>query len=220
MIKILIGSLFTALVIILIILGLVNYNSRYSDVPDKDRFSFLNQFPYELQDNPTMKYNLLFKIIASLVGACYAVFGMYLFFFVDPYAFKSITEVILGIIFIVIGLNIFFEFSITLKNYKMHLISSSSLFALTVCNYALFGYYILIEKSNQFPIALSYVLFVVAAGLLASLIFTPLKRWMYLEKEEKDGTVKYYRKRISILPFMEWIFLSANVLLIIILTIF
>ena len=81
-----------------------------------------------------MKYNLLFKIIASLVGACYAVFGMYLFFFVDPYAFKSITEVILGIIFIVIGLNIFFEFSITLKNYKMHLISSSSLFALTVCN--------------------------------------------------------------------------------------
>ena len=43
---------------------------------------------------------------------------------------------------------------------------------------------------------------------------------MYLEKEEKDGTVKYYRKRISILPFMEWIFLSANVLLIIILTIF
>ena len=31
MIKILIGSLFTALVIILIVLGLVNYNSRYSD---------------------------------------------------------------------------------------------------------------------------------------------------------------------------------------------
>ena len=62
-----------------------------------------------------MKYNLLFKIIASLVGACYAVFGMYLFFFVDPYAFKSITEVILGIIFIVIGLNIFFEFSIKVR---------------------------------------------------------------------------------------------------------
>ena len=68
--------------------------------------------------------------------------------------------------------------------------------------------------------ALAYVLFVLGASLLASLIFTPLKRWMYLEKEEKDGTVKYYRKRISILPFMEWIFLSANVLLIIILTIF
>ena len=62
MIKILIGSLFTALVIILIVLGLVNYNSRYSDTPDKDKFSFLNQFPYELQDNPTMKYNLIFKI--------------------------------------------------------------------------------------------------------------------------------------------------------------
>ena len=126
MIKILIGSLFTALVIILIVLGLVNYNSRYSDTPDKDKFSFLNQFPYELQDNPTMKYNLIFKIFASLVGASYAVFGMYLFFFVDPYAFKSITEIILGIIFIIIGVNIFFEFNITLKNYKLHLITSSS----------------------------------------------------------------------------------------------
>ena len=220
MIKILIGSLFTALVIILIVLCLVNYNSRYSDTPDKDKFSFLNQFPYELQDNPTMKYNLIFKIFASLVGASYAVFGMYLFFFVDPYAFKSITEIILGIIFIIIGVNIFFEFNITLKNYKLHLITSSSLFALTVCNYALFGYYILIESNNQFPIALSYVLFVIAAGLLASLIFTPLKKWMYLEKEEKDGTVRYYRKRISILPIMEWIFLLSNVLLIILLTIF
>ena len=67
MIKILIGSLFTALVIILIVLGLVNYNSRYSDTPDKDKFSFLNQFPYELQDNPTMKYNLIFKIFASFI---------------------------------------------------------------------------------------------------------------------------------------------------------
>lgn len=228
MIKILIGSLFTALVIILIVLGLVNYNSRYSDTPDKDKFSFLNQFPYELQDNPTMKYNLIFKIFASLVGASYAVFGMYLFFFVDPYpyTFKNITEIVLGIIFIVIGVNIFFEFNISLKNYKLHLITSSSLFALTVCNYVLVGYYILfngyvlVEASNQFPIALSYVLFVIAAGLLASLIFTPLKKWMYLEKEEKDGTVRYYRKRISILPIMEWIFLLSNVLLIILLTIF
>ena len=67
MIKILIGSLFTALVIILIVLGLVNYNSRYSDTPDKDKFSFLNQFPYELQDNPTMKYNLIFKIYSLLI---------------------------------------------------------------------------------------------------------------------------------------------------------
>ena len=80
--------------------------------------------------------------------------------------------------------------------------------------------HILIESNNQFPIALSYVLFVIAAGLLASLIFTPLKKWMYLEKEEKDGTVRYYRKRISILPIMEWIFLLSNVLLIILLTIF
>lgn len=216
MIKLIIGLVVVVLSILLIVLGLVNYNTRYSDTPDKDNFSFLNQFPYEMQDNPTMKYSLWFKILASLLGAGYASFGMYLFYFVNPYDYKSLAEIILGIIFIINGITIFSLFAISLKNYRLHLISTSSLFAFTVCNYVLFGYYILMEANDRYPVATSYVLFVFGAALLASLIFTPLKRWMYLEKEEKDGTVRYYRKKICILPLMEWIFLLSDILLVLI----
>lgn len=219
MIKLIICGLLIALAVIIVILGLVNYSTRYSDTPDKDNFSFLNQFPYELQDNPTMKYNLYFKIVASLFGAAFATFGMYIFFFADPYAGKTITEIILGIIFIILGIILFGEFSITLKNYRLHLITTSSLFAFTVCNFLLYGYYILAEAELLYSSVLAYILFALAAILLASLIFTPLKKWMYLEKEEKDGSIHYYRKRISILPLMEWIFILANILMVFLITI-
>ena len=210
MIKYIISLIIILFAIGVVVLGIVNYNSRYSELPNKDSFSFLNQFPYEMQDNETMKYNLPFKLLTALFGASYAVFGMYLFFFSNAY----------GSIFIILGISIFCNFVISLKNYRQHLFNISLLFALTVINYIYLGFFILLGVRPLYNTALAYVLFVLGASLLASLIFTPLKRWMYLEKEEKDGTVKYYRKRISILPFMEWIFLSANVLLIIILTIF
>ncbi|CDC45632.1 unknown [Firmicutes bacterium CAG:449] len=220
MIKYIISLIIILFAIGVVVLGIVNYNSRYSELPNKDSFSFLNQFPYEMQDNETMKYNLPFKLLTALFGASYAVFGMYLFFFSNAYGYRSFHEYILGSIFIILGISIFCNFVISLKNYRQHLFNISLLFALTVINYIYLGFFILLGVRPLYNTALAYVLFVLGASLLASLIFTPLKRWMYLEKEEKDGTVKYYRKRISILPFMEWIFLSANVLLIIILTIF
>ena len=46
------------------------------------------------------------------------------------------------------------------------------------------------------------------------------ERLVYLEKEEVDGRITYHRKRISILPFMEWIFILVNVLLVVLLMIF
>ena len=46
MIKLIICGLLIALAVIIVILGLVNYSTRYSDTPDKDNFSFLNQFFY------------------------------------------------------------------------------------------------------------------------------------------------------------------------------
>ena len=53
----------------MIFVGIANYNSRYSDLPQKDGYSFLNQFPYELQNNETMKYSSIFRVIAALFGA-------------------------------------------------------------------------------------------------------------------------------------------------------
>ena len=220
MIKYIVSLIFIFLSVCIVILGIMNYNSRYSDTPDKEPFSFLNQFPYELQDNPTMKYNFLFRIIAALLGGSYICFGCYLFWFKDMYGLKNIHDYILGVLMTVNGIAIFSEFVITLKAYRKHLMFTSLLFSLTVMIYAYLGFYVLIDARKLHPQILAYIVLILAAALLASLIFTPLKRWMYLEKEEEDGRITYHRKRLSILPFMEWIFLASNVLLIILLTIF
>ena len=67
---------------------------------------------------------------------------------------------------------------------------------------------------------LAIVLFVIAGILLLTLIISPLKKWMYLEKKEENGIITYHRKKLSILPFMEWVFLGADLLLVILLALF
>lgn len=220
MIKYIISLILILILVALIVVGIVNYNSRYSDTPDKESFSFLNQFPYELQDNSTMKYNFAFRMLASLFGAVFASFGIYLFYFRDIYLYKSLAEYISGIIFIVVGIAMYLSFVLTIKNYKVHLINTSILFSFTMINYIIVGIYILTDISHTYSNGLAYMLFVFAILMLLSLIFAPLKRWAYLEKEDKDGTIHYFRKKLSILPFMEWVFIVSNVLLVILLTLF
>lgn len=220
MIKYIISLVLILILVSLIIVGVLNYNSRYSSTPDKDSFSFLNQFPYELQANETMKYNLVFRVLASLFGACFAAFGMYVFYFKDITMYKGLAEYFSGAFFIVLGISMYLTFVLSINNYKLHLANTSIMFSFTMINYVVVGIYIITDIRNTYSNGLGYLLFVVAICLLASLIFTPLKRWAYLEKEEKDGTVHYYRKKLSILPFMEWIFIISNVLLVVLLTLF
>lgn len=220
MLSCILGLVFVFLFVLTIVIGIVNYNSRYSDTPDKEPFSFLNQFPYELQDNETMKYNLIFRIIVALMAGSYILFGINEFFFVNLHEIKLAHDYILGIIFIIIGLSMFFSFVLNLKRYNEHLIVSSILFGLTVVLCAYLGFFILIDERELYSPILAYIMFVIAALLLATLIISPLKRWMYLEKEEKDGRVTYHRKHISILPLIEWIFLVVNVLIVILITFF
>lgn len=215
--KIVMSFLVLFLFVILITIGVSNYNTRTVLDNDKQSFSFLNQFPYEMQDNVTMKLNFLVRVIASLFGAFVACYGFY-FFLIDGSYHKTLPEYISSCLFLIIGISIFLQFVISLKNYNLHLICSSLSFAFTVVNYVICGIFILSE--DRYSNFIAYILFVVAFVLLILLFVTPLKRWGYLEKEEVDGTVRYYRKKISILPFMEWIFILSNVLLILMLGIF
>ncbi len=215
--KIVMSFLVLFLFVILITIGVSNYNTRTVLDDDKQSFSFLNQFPYEMQDNVTMKLNFLVRVIASLFGAFVACYGFY-FFLIDGSYHKTLPEYISSCLFLIIGISIFLQFVISLKNYNLHLICSSLCFSFTVINYVICGIFILNE--DRYSNALAYILFVVAFVLLVLLLVTPLKRWGYLEKEEVDGTVRYYRKKLSILPFMEWIFILSNVLLILMLGIF
>lgn len=221
MIRYILALIFILLFVIMIFVGIANYNSRYSDLPQKDGYSFLNQFPYELQNNETMKYSSIFRVIAALFGASFIVFGVYLFMFKDMYnVIKIMHDYVLGILFIIDGVSMFSIFTLTLKKYRPHLIMTSLLFASTITLFAYLGFFVFVDPREIYNITLGIISFVIAAALLVSLIVTPLKKWMYLEKEEVDGRITYHRKRISILPFMEWLFILVNVLLVVLLIIF
>lgn len=221
MIRYILALIFILLFVVMIFVGIANYNSRYSDLPQKDGYSFLNQFPYELQNNETMKYSSIFRVIAALFGASFIVFGVYLFMFKDMYnVIKIMHDYVLGILFIIDGVSMFSIFTLTLKKYRPHLIMTSLLFASTITLFAYLGFFVFVDPREIYNITLGIIAFVIAAALLVSLIVTPLKKWMYLEKEEVDGRITYHRKRISILPFMEWLFILVNVLLVVLLIIF
>ena len=108
---------------------------------------------------------------------------------------------------------------ISLKYYHIHLIVSALCFGLTVINYVICGIFVLTD-THMYSNVLAYFLFALALILLIVLIVSPLKRWMYLEKEEKDGTTRYYRNKIAVLPFMEWLFILSNVILVLLLGVF
>jgi len=221
MIKYILALLFILMFVVMLIVGMGNYNSRYSDLPQKDSYSFLNQFPYELQNNETMKYSAIFRIIAALFGAAFAVFGVYLFIFKDMYStVKIMHDYVLGILFVICGVSIFSIFTLSLKKYRQHLIMTSILFASTITLFAYLGFFVFVDPRELYHLSLGIICFIIAAALLTSLFVTPLKKWMYLEKEEVDGRITYHRKRISILPLMEWIFIFVNVLLVILLMVF
>ncbi len=203
-----------------VIIGIVNFNSRYSNTPDKYSYSFFNQFPYEMQDDTSMKYSWLLKLMVTLFSLSYALFGIYSFWLDGLDGYKPISDYMISVIFILIAFSIISEFFITLKNYKLHLIASSILFSGTCALYIYIGLYVLLSFKNNYHTSLAYLLLVLGGVMLVSLFIAPLRRWIYLEKEDKNGEVVYHRKKFSILPFMEWAFMAMDIVLVILLAIF
>ena len=205
--------------ILVVVFGFINYKSQFNENEDEvESYSFLNCFPYEMQDNPKMKYSLIFRLAASLLGASIAVFGIYQFLIEFIYKGILIHNIILALLFIINGLSIFLLNVLTMKNYKAHLVFASLLFVLTILLNFYLGYFVIIDLYEMYHEVYIYIFFIIGVTLLISIFVTPLKKWMYLAKVEKDGEISYKRKRIAILPIMEWIFIFVNILLCIIIS--
>ena len=52
--KLIFALICIVLLIAVIVFGVFNYNSRKTEDFNKESFSFLNQFPYEMQNDNTM----------------------------------------------------------------------------------------------------------------------------------------------------------------------
>lgn len=220
MIRFIISLLICLLSVLTLICGLINYNSRNTKDDEKESFSFLNQFPYEMQGDESMRYNAIVKILSTLVALGVATFGVIVFWLNGVGGYKPISDYVISILFCFVAFAIVSEFNITLANYKFHLFSTATLFAGSTSLYIYVGLFSILDFRKMFYSALSYILLSIGAIMLLSLFVVPLKRWMYLEKEEKNGEITYHRKRLSILPFMEWLFIFFDVLLIVLITIF
>lgn len=220
MTSILLMIITVVLAIGLIALGLFNYNSQFENNVERESYSFLNMFPYELQDKPKMKYSLFFRFVVVLFSISIIVFAFLEFFFLNIDGFKTIHDYLIGSLLSLLGITIIGIFHLDLTKYKFHLLSTSLLFTLTFILYVYVGLFTFIDPRSTYNEALGYILFIIAGCILLTLIFSPLKRWMYLEKKEENGQITYHRKHLSILPFMEWIFLGLDVLLIILIALF
>ena len=197
----------------LIVFGLLNYASINNGEYQNEKFSFLNQFPYELTSNDTSKYQLLVKLLAAIFGGSFAVFGIYQFIGLNMYGAKIVNDYVLGVIYILIGVSIFLEFVWTLKDYKKHIITSASMFSLTIGLCFYLGYFVIVDPRLTFHSSLIYICFGLGLILLVTLIVLPFKKWMYLEKKEEDGSISYQRKKVAILPFTEWMFILINIII-------
>ena len=167
-----------------------------------------------------MKYSLFFRFVVVLFSISIIVFAFLEFFFLNIDGFKTIHDYLIGSLLSLLGITIIGIFHLDLTKYKFHLLSTSLLFTLTFILYVYVGLFTFIDPRSTYNEVLGYILFIIAGCILLTLIFSPLKRWMYLEKKEENGQITYHRKHLSILPFMEWIFLGLDVLLIILIALF
>ncbi len=220
MISLILMLITVVLAITVVVFGLYNYQSQFVNPLDKENFNFLNEFPYEMQDNEKMKHNSIFRILVSLYSSSFLVFGLNEFFFLSIEGSKSVHDYIIGSIFVVTAIATLCLFMLDLTKYKQHLFITSVIFTLTVILYVYCGLFVYIDFRHTYNEILAIVLFVIAGILLLTLIISPLKKWMYLEKKEENGIITYHRKKLSILPFMEWVFLGADLLLVILLALF
>ena len=213
---------FIIMIIILIIFLLVslnNFSFGKGNINSKEKYSFLNQFPFELCDESKSSAPLFTKVLAALFGASFSIFGAYTFFSLNMYNAKIMQDYVMGALLLITGIVIFLLFVWDLKDYVKHLIVTSILFVITAINYIYFGLFVLMDPRELFHPALIYICFTIGILIVLCLLILPFKNWMYLEKDDKDGIIKYHRQKVSLLPLSEWIGILLNLIFAIIIVI-
>ncbi len=204
-----IGYLIMALCVVVafifvILFGTLNYKMTY-----QKKYSFLQNFPYEFNDNIRMKLRPLMIILYGTFIAVLASFYIYVFKDLGYTIYK--IEIALGALVSLLTLVLFM---VRILTDQIHVILSSIYFAMSTIHTAFLGYANLVFNIYVINDALPYLLFALCLIQLI-LIFNPkLKKWMNLETDENGMEI---RPKIFILAFTEWLFLFINVLQVILL---
>lgn len=194
------------------IVGRINYKQN-----KQEKYSYLNQFPYELQNNSLMKYNFYYRFTLSLFFSSLMVLALFTFLFSGI----IFLEKVFAIILVLNSLFTYLMMTTDMKNYKVHVLASVMVFTLTIASYLFMSYLQFRHPDNNFYQPLIYVCLVIGI-ILICLVFLPyLKKWMYLKKnKDANGNEVFSRGKVFFLSLIEWIFILSEVLFYILITIF
>lgn len=177
----------------------------YRTEDKKLSFSFLNCFPYEVVTNYRERIWIL------VIGAIFVMFAgqSYIVTFVQCHNFLYQSVMYLAIVSYIVFLG---NFTFGLDHYKTHIIMDLVSFLTQIA--ASVTVFIAVLTNNIYPGEINFVIAVimgVVGILLFLLLFIPqLKKWMYLDKCERDGKTIYVRPKYCALSIVEWVFFIAG----------
>lgn len=203
-ISILIMTLFLS--VVLIYMGVFFFRFQ-----QKRKFSFLQEFPYELTTTIPVKMYPIYVGVGGLFSLGYMSMGFFLF----PYPSVAMNLLLL-ISWALTGMLLFLMFIIDMKEIKVHLLLDTLLFALSVLNYLLLATLMLITPYGNYPMPLIIIGYVLALFPLAVALNPKLKSWAKMDEQlDSQMAVVYVRPKAFVLAYSEWLLFLSNILFLI-----
>lgn len=196
-----------ALLLLLAYYILVIYSNRA--IEREERNSFLNSFPYLYYQNMPMSMRLFLYI---LLGVGVVMLGLGESFFFSAITFSS-YQLALAILFPIASLCLYLSNILSLNYYKMHLITSILGFFFFASACLLTGLVTFVSGTGinmYYNRAITIVIGVIGLLCFLSLLNPKLANWAKMQKTEVNGKVVYIRPKVNFYALYEWIYLSLN----------
>lgn len=202
-------SFILAIFLILIILV---FGINYYRIKQKRKYSFKNEFPYELAQGVGDNFKTVFHVLILVYAVALIFFTFYTLNEVQHW-----TSMTLLISNVVTALITYLIFTTNVRSMKKQMMFTAIYLVLTLLNALSLGFYFqfFLIEGNQNAIYF-YVTAYVIAAISALLILNPrLAKWSYMDKiEQQDGTITILRPKWFPLAYSQWALVIINIILI------
>lgn len=192
------------------LLALILYQGRFFyQVQQKRKYSFLNEFPYEMTQQIPPKMYQLFLVLGGLFSLSFMSLGFFLF----PYPDVTMNLLLL-ISWGVTGVLLFGLFMIDMKIIKVHLMLDTLLIGVSVLNYVLLGTLFLLTPYGTYHIVYVIISYAFALFPLAIALNPKLKHWAKMDEQvTSQMEVVIVRPKFFVLAYSEWLLILSNMIL-------
>ncbi len=187
---------------LVILFGRKNYQSYY-----QEKYSFLNHFPYEMNDRYQMKINNYFRLVAVIMGVS-SIF-LQITLLGDFAIISHIMPLVIGSLASLFLMTLFF---VTMRRVEAHMFIMTMATSFSILSFISLAYFIyatpLYIKGKMVYIVLALALAMIEGGM----VFSPtIRKWYRLEKKDAEDET-YQRPRIISLASLEWLLFPGHAL--------